>query len=176
MPVTKDGWMYTRDRWSETGNWARVHATQGYDSDTLKYQYGGGSKKNLRDFREQFKDKIFVISWGGNSTMDTFLYYRAYVAALESIMQGNVIRKVELSPLWLTLLCIVISALIASKFRPLVSVLMVFFFGVLVLIADSIVYDRMDVLLEIIYPLLSILMTMTIFPALSFVHRLGSPQ
>jgi hypothetical protein len=174
MPVTKDGWMYARDRWSETANWARVHATQGYSSDTLKYQYGGGFKKNLKDFREQFKDKIFVISWGGNSTMETFMYYRAYVAALESIIQNNVIRKVEISPLWLTIFCIVVSALIAHKFRPLISVLVIFLFGVLLLIAASLLYDRTDTLVEIIYPLLSILMTMVIFPALAFIDRLGN--
>ena len=176
MPVAKDGWMYTRDRWSETANWARVHATQGYSSDTLTYQYGGGFKKNLKDFREQFKDKIFFISWGGNSTMETFMYYRAYVAALENIIQNNVIRKVEISPLWLTIFCIVVSVLIAYKFRPLMSVLMIFFFGVLLLIADSLLYDRMDTLVEIIYPLLSILMTMVIFPALAFVDRLGNAR
>lgn len=176
MPVTKDGWMYTRDRWSETANWARVHATQGYGSDTLKYQYGARFKNNLQDFREQFKDKIFFISWGGTSTMETFMYYRAYVAALESIIQNNVIRKVEISPLWLTIFCIVVSALVAYKFRPLMSILMIFLFGVLLLIAASLLYDRMDTLVEIIYPLVSILMTMVIFPALSFVYRLGHPQ
>jgi hypothetical protein len=104
--------------------------------------------------------------------MEDFYAMQAITNSLNNILRGNVIRKVELNPLWLVILCLVASGFIARKFRPLVSVLMILLFGVLILATDSMLYDRANLLIEITYPLLSILMAMVIFPSLSLVHRL----
>ena len=177
IPLTKDNWMYSRDRWGDVAFWPRIYVSQGFTSDSLMYQsmrngvyYG----KGLNNVREEFKDKIFLIGWSTSYSFETFMYNKIYAAAIQNIIQSSVIRKVEMSPLWFCAICVAIAILIARRFRPLVSVLVIFLFGVVILFADSLLLDRMNVLIEIIYPLLSILLTMMIFPAVSFVHKLGN--
>jgi hypothetical protein len=175
IPLISDQWMYSRDRWGEVAFWPRIYVNQGFESDTVKYRImrnGVFFEKDLKNLREEFKDKIFLVSWSPGSFMENFMYHKAYAAALQNIIRNSVLRKVEMSPLWLCAICVTIAILIARRFRPLVSVLLIFLFGVVVLFADSLLLDRMNVFIEIIYPLLSILLTMMIFPAVSFVHRL----
>ena len=105
--------------------------------------------------------------------MESYVTMRIIATSVENILHKSVMRKVELSPLWLVLFCVAISGFIAVKFRPLASVLVICLFGVVVLAVNSLFYDRANLLIEITYPLLSILMAMFIFPALSFVHHLG---
>jgi hypothetical protein len=179
IPTTREGWMYTRDRWGETAFWPRIYAFLRPDSDTLIYQSmrnGVTFGASLQVFRDEFKDKIVLVGRVQGSVLESFMFSKIYAAALENIIQNSVTRKIELSPLWLTALCIAISGFIAHRFRPLVSILLIFLFGVSLLIADSLLYDRANVLIEIIYPLLSIMMTMMIFPALSFVRTLGNRE
>jgi hypothetical protein len=176
IPTTEEGWMYSRDRWTELALWARILAGQGFESDSLVYTslmyVGAKGGTNLEFCRDRFEGKIFLISWGEGLGFEAFLYNRAYASALESIIQKNVIRKSELSPLWLTIACIAFSAFLAYRWPPLDSILSIFLFGVMLALADSLLYDRMDILIEVIYPLLSVLLAMFIFPTIAFVHRL----
>ncbi len=178
IPIAGDGWMYSRDRWGDVAFWPRIYVDQGFDSDSLRYQgmrYGPYFGKDLQKLREEFKDKILLIGWSTSYSFENFIYNKAYAVALQNIIENSVIKKVEMSPLWLSVICVAISILIAHRFRPLVSVLLIFLFGICVLFADSLLLDRMNVLIEIIYPLLSILLTMMILPMVSFVNRLRSP-
>ena len=175
IPITRDGSMYSRaldNRYGRTGIIAHV----GLRSDTLTYFYGGGTFASLDGLGDRIREKVFFILWHGHASVTTRMEddftARANASSLENILCGNFIRKMELSPLWLALFCIGISALIAYNLRPLVSVLTIFVFGITLLVIDSLLYSRMGILVEIVYPLLSILMSMAILPALSFVHRL----
>lgn len=179
IPVTRDGSMYSLDRWGEIAFWPRIYAFQDEDSDTLRYQIMVNRltfKTDLQDLGNNFEKKIVLVGQSGRLALESFTYTKTYAAALENIIQNSVTRKVEINPLWLTALCIVISGLIASRFHPLVSILLIFLLGVGVLVGDSLLYDRANLFVEIVYPLLSILMTMVIFPALAFVDRLGNAR
>jgi hypothetical protein len=176
IPTTKEGWMYSRDRWFGFELNGRILASQGFESDSLVYtdytDVGAVGGTNLEFCRDGLRGKIFLISWGEGPDFEAYLYNRAYASALESIIQKNVLRKSELNPLWLTIVCIAFSAFLAYRCQPLVSILSIFLFGVMIALADSLLYDRMNVLIEVIYPLLSVLLAMFIFPTIAFVHRL----
>jgi hypothetical protein len=176
IPTTKEGWMYCRNRWFGGEMNGRILASQGSESDSLSYTDftdGGivvGTK--LEFLPDGLGRKIFLISWGEGPDFGAYLYNRAYASALESIIQKNVIEKMEFSPLWLNIVCIAFSAFFAHRWQPLASVLSIFLFGVMLALADSLLYDRMNILIEVIYPLLSVLLAMFIFPTIAFVHRL----
>jgi hypothetical protein len=179
IPVTNDGFMYARDKWGEVAFWPRIYAIVGEKGDSLKYRLmrnGVRYTSNLNELRSEFQGKIFLIGRVRGSLLDNFVFTKVYAAALQSILDNSVIRKAEWSPLWITALCIAISASIAHRLRFFTSILATFLLGVVLIVADSILYDRMNLIIEIIYPLLSILMTMVIFPVLALVHRLGSPH
>jgi hypothetical protein len=179
IPVTRAGWMYSRDRWGEITFWPRVYAFQGQDTDTVKYQImrnGVVFRTDLNDLRQEFMGKIVIVGRVVESGLESFMFCKIHAAALENIIQGSVTRKIEIHPLWLTALCLAISGLLAYRFRPSVSMLLIFLFGICLLIVDAVLYDKANLLVEIIYPLLATVMTMVIFPALSFVHRFGNAE
>jgi hypothetical protein len=175
MPVTKDGWMYSRV--IDDYRFMALGAQVGIKSDTLMYNYRGTSYASLEGLKNQLSDKILLILWDGHQAqwarLDDYFTLRAYATSLDNILRGILVRKIEWSPLWLVILCLGVSVFIAYKLRPLVSVLAIFLFGFLVLVLDSFLYSRMGVLFEIVYPLLAVLMSMVLLPAIAFIHRLG---
>lgn len=178
IPVSTDGWMLSRDRFGDPGLWARLHVAQFWrnDSAIIIYQDGVQTRLNLQDYRDRFAGKIIVLTRGSQAGFESFFFGRAYAGMIENILQGTITRRIELGPLWLSALCIAVSLLLAHRCKPLIAALLIALFGCCLLVGGSLLYDRANVLIEIVYPLLSLLMTMVLFPALAFVDRLGSYQ
>ena len=176
IPVTTDGWMYSRPRNDFGYVTSGLTAEVGRNSDTLIYHFKTETYSSLSELREQLGGKVFFISWENErswwSRLEDIYTKSANIVILDNILRDNIVRKVEISPLWLAILCLAVSIFLAHKFSPFVSVMMIFLFGGVVLVIDSLLYDRANLLIEITYPLLSILMAMVILPALSFVHSL----
>lgn len=176
IPVTSDGWTYSRDRWGEIAFWSRIYAFVGDVPDSITYKFMRNRVSysgSLTPLRDEISNKIILLGRMQGSLLDDFTFNKVYAAAVQNTLDSTLTRKIEWSPLWITALCLAIASLIAYRFSSLVAALLILILGALLILADSYLYVRMNVLLEIIYPLLSLLMAMVILPALAFVHRLG---
>ena len=73
--------------------------------------------------------------------------------------------------LWLSVACIVIAGFFAYRFRPLAAILLMFVLAVCTLVFASYLYDRLNIIIDIFYPLLSIGVAIIVFPAIAVMRK-----
>jgi len=185
IPVTKDGWMFSRDQRFPTGHilvyvdnkgdWV-YWRQQGSTFSSREVKKAGlalstppmGAMK-LLDGEVQGKIVLLAESFGGRNVLDSRA--RAYASAIENVLAGKVTRKSETGYLWLSVVCVVIAGFIAYRFRMIAAILLMSVLAVCTLLFGSYLYDSQNVLVDIFYPLLSVAMAMVAFPAIALGRR-----
>ncbi|HTY39418.1 MAG TPA: hypothetical protein VMH23_20035, partial [Bacteroidota bacterium] len=182
VPVTSDGWMYSKSRgfriWDplvyvdSTGAWE-------YESGGEKFYSSGIKKAGLKieghirngknipaqDIGTLYQGKIVLLtdSFGRSGS---YLVSQAYESAVENILTGDLIRKWEMGHLWLSVLCLVLAGFIAYRVRLVVAILILLAMLPCVLLFGSYLYTSYNVLVDLFYPLLSTAMAVVIFPVI----------
>jgi len=179
IPVTTDGWMYSRQPMVRSGIPSlRASAHRGIEADTLRYTAwmgakGTGHPTNLDDFRDQVMGRIVFLQWiVYGARMEDYVVQHNYLLALQDILGNNVIRKVEYGHPWISLVCLISAGFITYKVRPLASFILIFALGVSVTLLGTYLYDKQNLLIEITYPLLSVVMSMFIFPSITIIEKM----
>ena len=180
IPVTRDGWMFSRDRGfnihlglvyvDSMGNWE-------HDPDRYTIFSDGKTKAGLKieghikdgkripsqDIGTRLQGKIVVLteSFGPSGF---YFVSRAYASAIENILSRTLIRKWELGHLWISVLFLVLAGLITCRVRLLVAVLILLALLPCVLLLGSYLYTNYSILIDMFYPLLSTAMAIVVFP------------
>lgn len=183
IPVTKDGWMFSRGK-----GFTIPHTLVYVDSDgDWVYWRQQGSTWTSREVKKaglavssrpmgamkllggEVQGRIVLLneSFGERP----FLYLSAYSSAIENIMDGKITRKSETGYLWLSVICVVIAGFIAYRFRMVAAILLMFILAVCTLLFGSYLYDSQNILVDIFYPLLAIAIAMVVFPVIALEHR-----
>ncbi|MCX6132780.1 MAG: hypothetical protein NTU47_03105 [Ignavibacteriales bacterium] len=169
IPVSSDGWMYARQL---VNYWPWTVASREGANDTLEYRGWFHGRKpfhgsQLDEIRSNFDGKIVLIERFQTSTLEYgWLMSRSYESAINSIVAQTVIVRSEQLHVWLTLVCIALAGLVASKVRPIPSFLTIFAIGLLVLLGSWLIYYKLFFFIDIFYPLLAVGMSMFVFPAI----------
>jgi hypothetical protein len=186
VPVTKDGWMYSRDRGfsfeslldvDSTGSWYvpnRPKSSKDFSQKAIKAGLKvEDGKIPVRDAGNQLKGKIVLLidSFGPPGS---YLVSRAYESAIENILAGTLIRKWEMGHLWLSVLCLVLAGLITYRVRLVVAFLILLALVPCVLLFGSYLYTNQSILIDMFYPLLSMAMAIVVFPIVVLGHQSGS--
>lgn len=96
---------------------------------------------------------------------------RAYAAALQNLLDGKTLTKSVGSYLWVSLILLIASALIASLVRPLLASLSILLLVITFLWISSLTYDHSGVYLDLVSPLLSLAIAAWAFPLLRYVSK-----
>jgi hypothetical protein len=168
IPVTKDGYSYSRDR----GTWWKsyeVFACKGLmqHDDTLRYGFGDDRlderrSKTTAELASRVKGKIVLLSDSFGPT--SFYSSRAYAVIIQNILEKKMVRKWESFHLWISLVCLMLGAFIAYRFRFLIAIPLMFFLGLFVLLFCAYLYNSHNILVDVFYPLLSTAIAMATFP------------
>jgi hypothetical protein len=178
IPVTKSGWMYSRDRgfsWpsllyvDSARSWYIPNRAKSSESFSQKAVKAGLKVEDeripVRDAGNRLKGKIvlFIDSFG---LPGSYVVTEAYKSAIENILTGALIRKWELGHLWLSVLCLLIAGLIIYRVRLIVAMLILLAFLPCVLLFGSYLYTSYSILIDMFYPLLSTAMAIVVFPVI----------
>ncbi|MCX6143380.1 MAG: hypothetical protein NTZ35_09180 [Ignavibacteriales bacterium] len=185
IPVTNDGWMFSRDKGFPTGrtlvyvdnkgDWV-YWRQQGSMWTSPEVKKAGlavstpplGAMK-LLDAEVQGKIVLLAESFGERNILGSST--RAYASAIENILAGTITTKSETGYLWLSVVCVVIAGFIAYRFRMVAAILLMSVLAVCTLLFGSYLYDSQNILLDIFYPLISLAMAMVAFPAIALGRR-----
>ncbi|MGA3243875.1 MAG: hypothetical protein ABSE41_04605 [Bacteroidota bacterium] len=178
IPVTKDGWMYSRDRGF---SWPSL-----LDVDSTRSWYIPNRPKSSKDFSQkaikaglkieddripvqdagtQLKGKIVLLT-DSFGPPGSYLISRAYQSAIENILTGALIRKWEMGHLWVSVLCLVLAGLITYRVRLVVAFLILLALLPCVLMFGWYLYASHSILIDMFYPLLSTAMAIVVFPVI----------
>lgn len=124
-----------------------------------------------KTFEWKVKDKIVLLVGNYGRAVGPYLPDRAYAVGLESVLQGNSMKKPASGYLWLSLACLALAGFFAYRFRPLVAILLMFVLAVCALVFGSYLYDSLNIIIDIFYPLLSIGVAMIVFPTIAVMRR-----
>lgn len=179
IPVTSDGWMYSRDRGfppfttlvyvDSVGDWK--YSFNGAKFSSLNAGAPGlkiapnTSNTQLRDIGTEVDGKIlvFVDSFGSPSSYFTA---RAYASAIENILRGDIVKKWEHGHIWLSMLGLLIAAIIVSRIRLVLSILVLLALLPCALCLASYLYLGYNILVDIFYVIFALAMAVSIFPIL----------
>lgn len=131
----------------------------------------------LEGIESDFKDRIVLTSWfdgvGAYREQQSWIEMSQYSVYMDCVARGrNLVTRVDLWPVILTLITVLLCGLLARYFRGLVSVPSMIFLGVtLVVIARWLLHDH-DLLLEVSYPLASVILSIAIFPLVRFSYMM----
>jgi hypothetical protein len=190
IPVTKDGWMYSRDRGfrlpltlvyvDSTGTWIDKNGmpkfiSPGTTKASLKIEEGiRDGKTPMQDPANRLRGKIVVLLDFRVRSSSSYFVSKAYSSAIENILAGALIRKWELGHLWISLLFLVIAGLITYRVRLLVAFLILLALLPFVLFIGSYLYTSYNILIDMFYPLLSTAMAIVVFPIVAMGKQYGS--
>ncbi len=165
IPVTSDGWMYSRVKRNMRG-WGFASSARYLIKESAIYTKKVGTLDYARaNLRSRLAGKIVFIQESGQ---DMFGYSTAdllrYGHILTNLVEKNFLRKVEAGHVWFTLICLALSALIAYRLRPLAAFLLTFAVGVGAIFLGTYLYDSQHLIIDIFYPLLATAIAMVVFP------------
>ena len=120
-----------------------------------------------KTFEWKVKDKIVLLAGNYGRAVGPYLPDRAYAVGLESVLQGNLMKKPASGYLWLSLACLALAGFFAYRFRPLAAILLMFVLAVCTLVFGSYLYDSLNIIIDIFYPLLSIGIAVIVFPTIA---------
>jgi hypothetical protein len=185
IPVTKDGWMFSREKgftiWQilvyvdSNGDWV-YWRQQGSMWNSPEVKKAGlavstAPRGVMKLIGGEVQGKIVLLSESFGER--NFNGLRAYASAIENILDGKITRKSETGYLWLSVVCVVVAGFIAYRFRMIAAILLMSVLAVCTLLFGSYLYDSQNILIDIFYPLMSLAMAMVAFPAIALGHRLG---
>jgi hypothetical protein len=185
IPVTKDGWMFSREKgfavWQllvyvdSKGDWV-YWRQQGSMWNAREVKKAGlavstSPRGVMKLIGEEVRGKIVLLSESFGER--NFNGLRAYASAIENILDGKITRKSETGYLWLSVVGVVIAGFIAYRFRLVAAILLMFVLAVCTLLFGSYLYDSQNILVDIFFPLISIAMAMMAFPAIALGQREG---
>jgi hypothetical protein len=176
IPVTKDGWMYSRDRGfsvpslldvDSTGSWYIPNGPKSFSQKAIK----AGLKVEddripVQDAGNRLKGKIVLLT-DSFDPPGSYLVSKAYESAIENILAGTLIRKWELGHLWISLLCLIVAGLITYRVRLVVAFLILLALLPCVPLFGSYLYASHSILIDMFYPLLSTAMAIVVFPIIA---------
>jgi hypothetical protein len=172
LPVTKQGWMYSRENGTGWMNSSGIYAVKSTVGDSIHYKKWQSNRTlgraSAQQFSDAFKDKVVLLSRPGID----FQQQKAYQSVFQSLLDRSFMVKLETGHVWLSLFSILIAGFIAFRFRPLLSILLIFVFGIGVVLVCTYLYTRLNTLIDIFYPLLSICMSMFIFPSITIIKKI----
>ncbi|MFH0988722.1 MAG: hypothetical protein V1799_01760 [bacterium] len=162
IPVDHNGRAYVRDdnRWNPMKIAAEKDSRDGLYKYGTRYgmawnNFGPPRRLSSEEYREHIQGKIVIV----NPVRDD-----AFI--LESVLQKKIITRMELENIWISILCIAIAAIIVYKLKPFYAFVANFVFGIAVIILCSLLYDEMCILVDIFYPLFTIVTAMLILPVI----------
>jgi hypothetical protein len=185
LPITSEGWSYSRntDKWPGGGG-VLVYVDK---SGLVKYSDPGGAKfflagitspglklilnwsRRAEDVTNQLQGKIVILAehYPGYS----YLIPYVYGATVENIVNDVLITKSGSAHLWLSVACLLVAGLLAYRYRWTIAVPSMFILGILTLLLGSYLYDNLNYLIDIFYPLLSTAVAMVTFPVIAMKPR-----
>lgn len=180
IPVTREGWMFSKDRGlgmplglvyvDSLGNWEDDPVGTTFFSDgktkaglKIEGHIMNGKRIPRQDLGARLRGKIVVLT-GSFGPSDVYLLSRAYESAIENIISGTLIRKWELGHLWISVLFLVLAGLIIYRVRLVVAFLILLALLPCVLLLGSYLYTNYSILIDMFYPLLSTAMAIVVFP------------
>lgn len=86
---------------------------------------------------------------------------------VENILSNNLITKSGSGHLWLSFACLIIAGLLAYRFRWTIAIPSMFILGLLTLVFGTYMFDNLNYLIDIFYPLLSVAIAMVTFPIIA---------
>lgn len=160
IPVTKDGYSYSRER---VRPWTTLQLT--FWDDGL----GQMRKRTPTDLEPDVKGKILLLnnSFGATSMPRAT---SAYASAIQNVLDGRMTAKWESFHLWMSLICLILGAIIAHRFRFFVAIPLTFFLGLFSLLICAYLYNNGNILVDVLYPLLSTAIAMATFPIIAMRH------
>ncbi|MFH0989159.1 MAG: hypothetical protein V1799_03985 [bacterium] len=170
FPVTHDGWLYL-PREIRVDWWyllSPISAYRDFNSDTLHFRDSRWEEFSIENITpEIYRGKIILIDWNylGMARERGYLLTWAYAKTLAFLLHNDVLTVVESSSIWLSLLCIGLSALIVWRLRQAVSLFLMFVLGLVVLAASIYLFSQ-NVLIDIFYPFLSLALSMLVLPGM----------
>jgi len=161
--------------------WQRITRYLGSikETDTLKYSGYNRTpdRKSLwvplekNALEDNVKNKIVLLVGNYGSSWGQYMPDRAIAVWLESALRGELMKKPTSGHVWFSIVCLVLAGFFAYRFRPLMAILLMFVLAASTLVAASHLYNSMNIIIDIFYPLLSIGVAMIVFPAIAAVHR-----
>ncbi len=177
IPVGSDGWMYVRQSQIPWVERPPAFAYRTRNNDSVEYRRLLGYLFTREDLKDTYGGKIVFLERAERSAPQyTYFVAASYVCALQAITEGRVISRSETLHVWLTLVCILLAGLTAFKLRPLPSMLTIFALGFVTLLACWLLYDRFYILVDVIYPLLAVGMSMFVFPAITVAQKMEEDE
>jgi hypothetical protein len=122
-------------------------------------------------FENKVRDRIVLLAGNYGRVVGPYMPDRAYAVGLESVLRGNLMTKPASGYLWFSIACIALAGFLGYGFRPLIAILLMFVLAAITLVVASQLYNSMNIMIDIFYPLLSIGVAMIVFPAIAAVHR-----
>lgn len=182
IPVTADGWMYSRDRGfrilpplvyvDSTGTWEYESGGARFFSDgitkaglKIEGHIINGKRIPMQDIGTLLENKI-VLLMDSFGPPGSYLVSKAYESAIENILSGTLIRKWEMGHLWISLLFLVIAGLIVHRVRLVIAFFLTLALLPGVLYLGSYLYTSHNILVDMFYPLLSTAMAIVVFPVI----------
>jgi hypothetical protein len=167
IPVTSDGWMYSRIRrrfigWAySTKAWTSVHQA------VMAREYVQADRLN------KLKGKIIFLRESGQNLFGYATGDRLrYGHILTNLIEREFLRKSESGHVWFVLICLALSALIAYRIRPLAAFLLILIVAVCTILLGAYFYNSLHVIIDIFFPVLATAVAMVVFPLLSLESRL----
>ncbi|MFH0988726.1 MAG: hypothetical protein V1799_01780 [bacterium] len=164
--------IHTRDLWFYKGSSedTLLHYTSYLDS--VKGETFPLSQVSEAALHSVFNGK--VVFMGGNFGREGGLFTpsRALMIATESILSDHMIHKTDTGFIWLSIISLVLAGLIAYHTRPFLSFLLMIVLLMGVLLTGYFFYQHLNILIDIIYPLLSVGVALIVFPAINVAHRM----
>ncbi|MFH0988792.1 MAG: RNA polymerase sigma factor [bacterium] len=106
-----------------------------------------------------------------HNTTGHFMIDRAYVIAVENILSGNYTTKWHTGYIWITLFGLLLAGIVAYRFSPIQSALIIFLITILSIALCSYLFEQYDVVVDVLYPSLSLGIAMFLFPLLLLAIR-----
>jgi hypothetical protein len=170
IPLGRDDCAYSKQSILTWFN-PKVSIVKEGGSDALKYKGWIKSQNKravggIRDFRDNFAGKIVFLERSELEGMENnWMLTDSYRSAMQVMWEGKLITRSHTLHVWVTLVCIVMSGFIAFRLRAIPGMLTIFALGCAVLLGCWLVYYKLNILIDIFYPLLATIMSMFVFPA-----------
>ena len=177
IPVTKGGWVYSRVNRNMRGWGFASNAKYLINESGISFKKEGMSDYEKVSLHRQLAGKIIFVRESGQNLFGYSTGERLrYGHILTNLVEKDFFRKAESGHIWFTVVCLVLSALMAYRLRPLVAFLLTFAVGVCTILLGAYLYDSQHLIIDIFYPLLATTIAMVVFPIIAMGHGFRSTR